>query len=193
MRLFKAFAFVALLVAAFAGGYVARASKHGAPAAAGRRVLYYVDPMHPAYTSDKPGIAPDCGMKLEPVYESQGPGSVSHAPSAIGHPPSAIHIHSVLVSIAQSTFASHTPELESVTGTTANWIASSVGALRAKFPCSSTRGAEGDEGAVGFRPESPPHEASKTATHDAPMAWKAVRNDDAECPTVARRVALAMY
>jgi len=25
--------------------------------------------MHPAYRSDKPGIAPDCGMKLEPVYE----------------------------------------------------------------------------------------------------------------------------
>lgn len=33
-----------------------------------RRILYYVDPMHPAYKSDKPGIAPDCGMKLEPVY-----------------------------------------------------------------------------------------------------------------------------
>jgi len=27
-----------------------------------------VDPMHPAYKSDKPGVAPDCGMKLEPVY-----------------------------------------------------------------------------------------------------------------------------
>jgi RND family efflux transporter MFP subunit len=35
---------------------------------AGRRVLYWVDPMHPAYKSDKPGIAPDCGMQLEPVY-----------------------------------------------------------------------------------------------------------------------------
>ena len=34
----------------------------------GRHVLYYVDPMHPAYTSDKPGIAPDCGMPLVPVY-----------------------------------------------------------------------------------------------------------------------------
>jgi RND family efflux transporter MFP subunit len=27
--------------------------------------------MHPAYKSDKPGIAPDCGMKLEPVYEER--------------------------------------------------------------------------------------------------------------------------
>ena len=35
----------------------------------GRKVLYYVDPMHPSYRSDKPGIAPDCGMPLEPVYE----------------------------------------------------------------------------------------------------------------------------
>ena len=33
-----------------------------------RRILYYVDPMHPAYKSDKPGIAPDCGMTLVPVY-----------------------------------------------------------------------------------------------------------------------------
>ena len=26
---------------------------------AGRKVLYWVDPMHPAYKSDKPGKAPD--------------------------------------------------------------------------------------------------------------------------------------
>ncbi len=31
-------------------------------------MLYYVDPMHPSYHSDKPGIAPDCGMDLVPVY-----------------------------------------------------------------------------------------------------------------------------
>jgi Cu(I)/Ag(I) efflux system membrane fusion protein len=34
----------------------------------GRHVLYYVDPMHPSYKSDKPGIAPDCGMPLVPVF-----------------------------------------------------------------------------------------------------------------------------
>jgi RND family efflux transporter MFP subunit len=33
-----------------------------------RKILYYEDPMHPWYRSDKPGIAPDCGMKLVPVY-----------------------------------------------------------------------------------------------------------------------------
>jgi len=36
-----------------------------------QKVLYYVDPMHPAYKSDKPGIAPDCGMKLVPVYAGE--------------------------------------------------------------------------------------------------------------------------
>src|ERR1700756_4561715 len=33
-----------------------------------QHVVYYVDPMHPDYKSDEPGIAPDCGMQLEPVY-----------------------------------------------------------------------------------------------------------------------------
>jgi len=32
------------------------------------KILYYQDPMHPWYHSDKPGIAPDCGMKLVAVY-----------------------------------------------------------------------------------------------------------------------------
>ena len=43
---------------------------HRRPVVAGapHRVLYYVDPMHPAYRSDKPGKAPDCGMDLVPVY-----------------------------------------------------------------------------------------------------------------------------
>jgi membrane fusion protein, copper/silver efflux system len=56
-----------LLAAAFGGGYVLRATK-SERLRSERRVLYYVDPMHPAYKSDKPGVAPDCGMRLEPVY-----------------------------------------------------------------------------------------------------------------------------
>jgi len=75
MRLLKvAFVFLLVLVA-FAGGYVMRARKTVQPAASGtqeRKVLYWVDPMHPAYKSDKPGIAPDCGMALEPVYADEG-------------------------------------------------------------------------------------------------------------------------
>lgn len=35
-----------------------------------KKVLYWQDPMHPAYKSDKPGKAPDCGMDLVPIYAS---------------------------------------------------------------------------------------------------------------------------
>jgi RND family efflux transporter MFP subunit len=38
------------------------------PADHARRILYYQDPMHPSYRSDRPGIAPDCNMQLIPVY-----------------------------------------------------------------------------------------------------------------------------
>ncbi len=75
---------LALLAAAFIGGYGYRhwlGKGAGAPAGkGGRRILYYVDPMHPGYKSDKPGIAPDCGMKLEPVYEGGQMGEA--APTA---------------------------------------------------------------------------------------------------------------
>jgi len=53
-----------------------------------KRVLYYVDPMHPAYRSDKPGIAPDCGMALEPVYEGDDPtANLQLAPGAVALSP----------------------------------------------------------------------------------------------------------
>ena len=73
----KALKFVLVLVVvglAFGGGYLLRGRQApGAPVAGadGRKVLYWVDPMHPAYKSDKPGIAPDCGMTLEPVYADE--------------------------------------------------------------------------------------------------------------------------
>lgn len=42
-----------------------------------RKVLYWFDPMHPAYKSDKPGVAPDCGMTLLPKYaDDQGAGKM---------------------------------------------------------------------------------------------------------------------
>jgi len=44
------------------------ASGHAGHAAAQKKVLYWIDPMHPAYKSDKSGKAPDCGMELVPVY-----------------------------------------------------------------------------------------------------------------------------
>jgi len=44
-----------------------------------RHVIYYVDPMHPSYKSDKPGIAPDCGMQLVPVYADGNTPTISTA------------------------------------------------------------------------------------------------------------------
>src|SRR5438128_1832807 len=50
-----------------------------------KKILYWVDPMHPAYKSDKPGKAPDCGMDLVPVYEGgaapAGDGRISIPPA----------------------------------------------------------------------------------------------------------------
>src|SRR5262249_44038798 len=92
-RLLKAIALVALLAAVFAGGYVARAIRHESqiPNPRSRPVLYYVDPMHPAYKSDKPGIAPDCGMQLEPVYADGGTSAQTTRTAPTG-PPGAVQI-----------------------------------------------------------------------------------------------------
>jgi membrane fusion protein, copper/silver efflux system len=51
-----------------------------------RKILYWYDPMHPAYRSDKPGIAPDCGMTLVPKYADDQamakmpPGTITISP-----------------------------------------------------------------------------------------------------------------
>jgi RND family efflux transporter MFP subunit len=56
-------------------------SKPQSSAVNSRTILYYRDPMHPSYTSGKPGIAPDCGMALEPVYAAE-PDNRSEKPPA---------------------------------------------------------------------------------------------------------------
>lgn len=79
MKALRTLGLLALIAGAFAGGYFYNAAKSGRAASTAkgeRKILYWVDPMHPAYKSDKPGIAPDCGMKLEPVYaDGGGPGA----------------------------------------------------------------------------------------------------------------------
>src|SRR5262245_50865734 len=70
-KLLKTLIAVVALAAMFAGGYVVRATKPSAPPN-GRRILYYVDPMHPAYKPHASRSAPDCGMRLEPVYADEG-------------------------------------------------------------------------------------------------------------------------
>ena len=83
-----------LLLLVVAGVFLAGAwySQRGAVSAAtagARKVLYYVDPMHPAYKSDKPGIAPDCGMELVPIYEDANMGG---AASGASGPPGTVSI-----------------------------------------------------------------------------------------------------
>jgi Cu(I)/Ag(I) efflux system membrane fusion protein len=68
----KFFYAISLLLAVSLGFLLGRSHTQRKPGTStARRVLYYVDPMHPAYRSDKPGIAPDCGMQLEPVYADE--------------------------------------------------------------------------------------------------------------------------
>lgn len=67
--------------ASAAGGVTSAPPSNGEDA---RKILYWYDPMHPAYKSDKPGIAPDCGMTLVPKYAdgeaaSMAPGTVTVA------------------------------------------------------------------------------------------------------------------
>jgi Cu(I)/Ag(I) efflux system membrane fusion protein len=76
-----------LVVLSFLAGHWQNAQKHSTSSASSKRkILYYHDPMHPAYKSDKPGIAPDCGMQLDPVYEgepglSEGNGEANSVPT----------------------------------------------------------------------------------------------------------------
>jgi membrane fusion protein, copper/silver efflux system len=67
------------LVFVFGFGYGRWYSTRPAAAAGARKPVYYVDPMHPWYKSDKPGIAPDCGMNLEPVYADAGAQSAEES------------------------------------------------------------------------------------------------------------------
>ena len=75
------------LAIGFGGGYYWTLHHSAAQAAdpPEKKILYWVDPMHPSYKSDKPGIAPDCGMKLVPVY-------ADGQKQADATPPGTIHI-----------------------------------------------------------------------------------------------------
>jgi RND family efflux transporter MFP subunit len=89
MRFAKILVVVAAVGAAFVVGRWQ--SSKPAPSGYGRKVLYWVDPMHPAYKSDKPGIAPDCGMTLVPVYADAAGLAVPARPGA-AIPPGTVRI-----------------------------------------------------------------------------------------------------
>lgn len=68
---------VALGAGFFAGASLDRREAVSAPPSSRPRVpLYYRDPMHPSYTSDRPGKAPDCGMDLVAVYDEGEDGRI---------------------------------------------------------------------------------------------------------------------
>src|SRR5579871_7048387 len=71
-KVFGAIAVALLMVVSFVAGRRRTAQPATIASPDSRRVLYWVDPMHPDYKSDHPGIAPDCGMPLEPVYADSG-------------------------------------------------------------------------------------------------------------------------
>jgi RND family efflux transporter MFP subunit len=58
--------------AAPAAGQGAATGSTSKPVGGERKILYWYDPMHPAYKSDKAGTAPDCGMDLVPKYADDG-------------------------------------------------------------------------------------------------------------------------
>jgi len=87
--------------------------RHAVPAtetASSRRVLYWVDPMHPDYKSDHPGTAPDCGMALEPVYADSAtqPGAtIAVPPGMVAIDPAAQRLVGIRVAAAEKTSGTH--------------------------------------------------------------------------------------
>lgn len=79
---------VVAVLSFLAGSTYRRQNPH--VSASARRILYYRDPMHPAYKADKPGIAPDCGMRLEPIYADEAAARSGEAGAAL--PPGAVAI-----------------------------------------------------------------------------------------------------
>jgi membrane fusion protein, copper/silver efflux system len=79
----KPVALGSLLLLTLTAFLVGRYSSKPTPAAhaSSKPILYYVDPMHPAYRSPKPGIAPDCGMALVPVYGEETVATEGELPS----------------------------------------------------------------------------------------------------------------
>jgi Cu(I)/Ag(I) efflux system membrane fusion protein len=88
-RISLVIAVVAAIAASYGIGRYHSQSPTGGTA--GRHVLYYVDPMHPAYKSDKPGVAPDCGMELEPVYAEEA-GNRPPSPAVAQLPAGAVSV-----------------------------------------------------------------------------------------------------
>ena len=103
---------VVVAVISFLAGNYRRQNPSAQVSASARRILYYRDPMHPAYKTDKPGIAPDCGMRLEPVYadeaaESRDAGAAL-SPGTVAIPADQQQLMGIRVEPAESSPSSST-------------------------------------------------------------------------------------
>ncbi len=102
----------AVVCAAYVAGRSTRPSAVGETGAGARQVLYYVDPMHPAYRSDRPGKAPDCGMDLTPVYAGERTvPSPARSPDAVRLTPDqeqAVGLQTEMVQTADGLHVVHT-------------------------------------------------------------------------------------
>jgi len=98
-----------LMIVSYAVGRRHRAEP-ATESARSRRILYWVDPMHPDYKSDRPGTAPDCGMALEPVYADAVPlpGASIPVPSgAVAIGPASQRLVGIRVAAAEKTSGTH--------------------------------------------------------------------------------------
>jgi Cu(I)/Ag(I) efflux system membrane fusion protein len=76
-----------LALAAVSVGSYALSKRPGAGATQARKKALYHCPMHPSYTSDKPGECPICGMNLEPIAEGPDHAAMGHASDVPGLAP----------------------------------------------------------------------------------------------------------
>jgi Cu(I)/Ag(I) efflux system membrane fusion protein len=87
---FKVILLSLIVAGSFLAGYWLNNTGGGKPTE-GRRILYYVDPMNPAFKSDKAGIAP-CGMPLEPVYADKNGFAAGGPDPRASLPPGTVRI-----------------------------------------------------------------------------------------------------
>jgi len=84
------FAGLMLLAAVSIGSYGLSKRPKAAATAAAKQAIYQC-PMHPSYTSDKPGECPICGMTLEKVEPADA--SAGHAAGGLGDVPGLASVH----------------------------------------------------------------------------------------------------
>ena len=104
-RTLSAVLIVLLMILSYAAGRRHRARPATIADSGARQVLYWVDPMHPDYRSDHPGVAPDCGMQLEPVYaepiNSAAAPAVPIPPGSVGIDPEKQQLFGIRVAVAE--------------------------------------------------------------------------------------------